>query len=251
MNTSVEGNERAEEPAGTESCCSPACACNARGLSTKVKTGVCLLVALAALAVVSLGSAKRAGTDNKTGAFAAVPVVASPTAVPATDQATAATGEKPEQAPATASPTAVPLTNKPAATPARKQDQAAVWGPTLSSLASLNKVAADKDAVFVFLPAKDGERTGEIRAQVAAAAKKARARGSRITAYTLSSDAKEYAQVAAQASPPCVLVMAKGAGAIPVTGEITEAKLLEALVTASRPSSCGPSGCGPSTPGCG
>lgn len=254
MNTSVEGNERVEEPEGAESCCSPACACNARGLSTKGKALIFLLVAMAAVVVVLLGSARRASTETQTKAdpFAAGAVAASPTAVAATGQVTAATGDKPDQAPATATPTEAPLTNKPAATPARKQDQAAVWGPTLSSLASLNKVAADKDSVFVFLPAKDGKQTGAIRRQVEAAAKKAQSRGSKVVAYTLSSDAEEYAQIAGQASPPCVLVMVKGAGAIPVSGEITEAKLLEALVTASRPSSCAPSsGCDPSTPGCG
>jgi hypothetical protein len=209
---------------------------------------------MAAVVVVLLGSARRANTETqtKTDPFATGAVAASPTAAFVADEAPAAPGGKQGQAPATASPTAVPLTNKPAATPAKKPDQAGVWGPTLSSLASLNKVAADKDSVFVFLPAKDGKQTGAIRRQVEAAVQKAQSRGSKVAAYTLSSDAEEYAQVASQASPPCVLVMVKGGGAAPVTGEITEAKLLAALVTASRPSSCAPSsGCGPSTPGCG
>jgi hypothetical protein len=110
-------------------------------------------------------------------------------------------------------------------------------------------LAVDKDAVFVFVPAKDGKQTGAIREQVSAATKQAQSRGQKITAYTLSTDAKDYADITGQVAAPCVLAMAKGAGAVPVSGEITDAKLLAALVTASRPSSCGAGGCGAG--GCG
>jgi len=218
MSNSVEENEQVGEPEG-ESCCDSTCSCNARGLSTKAKIAICLAVAVAAVAVVLLGSARRAGTETKTESFAAAPAVAAPIATPAT--------------------------GTPPAPPAAKQASAAVWGPTLTSLASLNEEAADKDAVFIFVPAKDGKQTGAIREQVAVATKQAQSRGQKVTAYTLSSDAKEYADITGQVPAPCVLAMAKGAGAVPVSGEITDAKLLAALVTASRPSSCGPSGCGP------
>ena len=223
MSTSVGKNERLASREGTESSCDATCSCNARGLSTKAKTGICLLVALVAVVVVLLGSANKARTATQTDPFTISSAAVSPMPTPAAE--------------------------KPAAPTAPKQAPTAVWGPTLSSLASLNDVAADKDAVFVFVPAKDGKQTATIRAQVKAAATKAQSRGASITAYMLSSDAEEYAQIIQQVSPPCVLAMVKGAGAIPVSGEITEAKLLEALVTASRPSSCGPSGCGPT--GCG
>ncbi|MBU0608720.1 MAG: hypothetical protein KKI08_12610 [Armatimonadetes bacterium] len=215
MSTSFEKNEQAAEPEN-EACCDSTCSCNAGGLSHKAKLAICLVVALAAVVVVLLGSAKRAGTEAKPDSFAAVPAVASPAAVPAADT--------------------------PAAT---KQAPTAVWGPTLSSLASLNEEAADKDAVFVFVPAKDSKQTSAIRDQVGAAAKKAGARDQKVTAYMLSTDAPDYGDIAGQVPPPCVLAMVKGAGAAPVSGDITEAKLLAALVTASRPSSCGPSGCGP------
>ena len=214
MSNPIEENQQTGEPEG-ESCCDSTCSCNARGLSTKAKVAVCLLVALAAVVVVLLGSARRAGTETTTNSFAAAPAAASPIAALAA-----------------------------------KQAPAAVWGPTLQSLASLNEVAADKDAVFVLLPSKDGEKTATIKAQVEAAVNKAQGKGTSITAYMLSQDAEEYAQITNSVPPPCVLAMGKGAGAVPVSGEITETKLLEALVTASRPSSCGPSGCGPSSPSC-
>lgn len=258
MSNSVEQDGQVEEPEGDASCCDAACACNARGLSTKVRVAVCLLVVLAAVAVVSLGSANKARTATKTDPFATASAAAAPIAAPATNAPAAATAAKPAPTTTdlsgslgTAAPTPAPATGKPAAPAATKAEPTAVWGPALSSLASLNQLAVDKDAVFVFLPAKDGKQTETIRAQVEAAVRKSQSRGSAIAAYTLSSDAKEYAQVTSQVSAPCVLAMVKGAGAIPVSGEITEVKLLEALVTASRPSSCGPSGCGPSSPGCG
>jgi len=218
MSNTIEENQQTGEPEG-ESCCDSTCSCNARGLGTRAKTVICLVVALVAVAVVLLGSANKARTAPKTDPFATAAVAA---------------------------PVATPATSTPAAPTAAKAKPTAVWGPTLSSLASLNELAVDKDAVFVFVPAKDGKQTGAIREQVSAAAKQAQSRGQKISAYTLSSDAKEYADITGQVPAPCVLAMAKGAGAVPVSGEITETKLLEALVTASRPSSCGPSGCGPS-----
>lgn len=241
MSTSVDEPRPLKESESAETGCDATCSCNARGLSTRAKTGVCLVVALVAVALVLLGSANKARTATKTDAFASAPAAAAPMSTPA-----AAT---PMPTPAAVSPTTTPATDAPAAPAAAKAEPTSVWGPTLNSLASLNELAADKDAVFVFVPAKDGKQTGAIREQVAAAAKKARARDSSITAYMLSTDAEEYALIAGQVPPPCVIALVKGAGMAPVSGEITEAKLLEALVTASRPSGCGPSGCGPS--GCG
>lgn len=214
MNTSVE-DEQPAEPQSGEVDCDAACSCNAQGLSTKVKVTVCLLVALVAVAVVLLGSAHKARTAAKSNTFATATVAGAPAVDPATG------------------------------TPTATKQQGDVWGSPLRSLASLNEVAVDKDAVFVFVPAKDGKQTEAIKAQVEAAVKKSQARGSAAIAYTLASDTAEYAQVTSKVPAPCVLAMAKGAGVVPVSGEITERKLLEALVTASRPSSCGPSGCGP------
>ncbi len=125
-----------------------------------------------------------------------------------------------------------------------------LWRPELDSLASLNKVAAEADAVFVFLAADDQQGSQTITKEVEAAAKKIQSNGSRICAFRLKKDAPDYAQLAKQFSIPCVVAMVKGRGMSAVSGEINEAKLVGAFVTASRPSSgCGPTGCGPT--GCG
>ncbi len=123
-------------------------------------------------------------------------------------------------------------------------DQDAVWGPTLDSLAALNELAADEDAVFVLLPDTDGEQTEAIRPEVEAATRLAQARGLAVTAYTLSAEAEEYSEVAQQMPLPCVLAIVKGAGALPVTDEITEETLWEALLASAQAASCGPTGCG-------
>ncbi len=125
---------------------------------------------------------------------------------------------------------------------------ATLWGPELDSLASLNKVAAETDAVFILLAAEDKLKMESVTTEVEAAAKKIQDGGSRICAFTLKKDAPNYAQLAKQFSIPCVLAMVKGRGLRAVSGDITEKKLIQAFVMASRPpSGCGPGACGPSS----
>ena len=122
-----------------------------------------------------------------------------------------------------------------------------LWGPELDSLASLNKVATNTDAVFVLLAAEDQQGNQTITKEIEAAAKKIQSNGSSIRAFRLKKDAPDYAQLAKQFSIPCVVAMVKGRSMSAVSGisEITEAKLIQAFVTASRPSS----GCCPSRAG--
>ncbi len=123
-----------------------------------------------------------------------------------------------------------------------------LWGAELDSLASLNKVAANTDAVFVLLAAEDQQGSQAITREIEAAAKKIQSNGSRICAFRLKKDAPSYAQLAKQFSIPCVVAMVKGRGMSAVSGQISEAKLIQAFVTASRPSGCGPSSsCSPSS----
>ncbi len=121
-----------------------------------------------------------------------------------------------------------------------------LWRPELDSLASLNKVAADTDAVFVFLSDASQEDKQAITKEIEAAGKKIQSGGYRISAFGLSENAPNYAQLAKQFPIPCVMAIVKGRGASVVSGEITETKLVEAFVMASRPTSgCCPSSAGP------
>jgi hypothetical protein len=84
-----------------------------------------------------------------------------------------------------------------------------LWGQELDSLASLNKVAADTDAVFVFLAADSPQGDQTITSQIEAAAKTLQSNGIRISAFTLKKDSLDYTQLAKQSSIPCVLAMVK------------------------------------------
>lgn len=116
----------------------------------------------------------------------------------------------------------------------------------IAALSDLNSVAADMAGVFVYLPATN-QVTGRIPAdQISAAVKivETQARG-KIGVFTLKSGSPEYNQVAAQMAVPGVIAMVKGRGMAPVSGEITETKLVQAFVAASSSGGCGAGGCGP------
>jgi hypothetical protein len=203
--------------------CGPQCNCSGSSVGMKAKVTICVLVAIAAGVVLVRGLMSKDSTeaDRNQKAFAVeLPV--------AKTETSSATNEE--------------LEGK-----KRKQGKSSLWGSPLDSLASLNERAAEKDAVFVFLPGKDPERSQVIREQIEAAAIKAQSRGTAMAAYRLGKDSRDYTQITGRTPAPCVLVKVKGRGQNVVADSITEAKLLEALVAASRPSECCPgrksSGC--------
>ena len=202
--------------------CDSGCGCGSKGLSTKVKIIVCLVILIAAAIVLGRGFLKKSAVSN----------------------------DKSKDVFATTFPvsktTASPFVKEKAKESVVKTDNSKIWGDPLPSLATLNKVATNLDAVFIFISGKSDEKDPEIKKEIENAAGKFQARGSSISAYSLVKVSKDYSQITSQVPAPCVLAVVKGKGMSVVSDNITEAKLLEALVTASRPSSCGPSGCGPS-----
>ena len=197
--------------------CGSGCGCDAPGLGGKGKVIVCLVVGLAAAAVLARGIMKKNGSknDGDQQSFAtSLPVVGAEASVSSGDKTSG--GAEKENA------------------------KSSLWGNPLESLVSLNKAASEKDAVFVFLPLGNDEEVNAIRAQIEAAAAKIISRGTSMAAFTLDKDTKDYAQITSQTPAPCVLTMVKGRGSSAVSKDITEASLLEALVTASRSSNCEP-----------
>ena len=204
--------------------CGPECGCHTAGLSTKSKVLVCLVVAVAAGAVMARGFLRKGASESERtqeGFSTAMPV------------------SKPDSTSSSNAAEKVVAEHKP---------ESALWGEPLRSLASLNKVAVDKDAVFVLLPGKDEGKVQAIRKEIGAAARKITSRGAVLAAYTLDRRAEGYAEMAQQVPPPCVLAMVKGRGMAVARSPVTAEKLLQAYVAASRPSAgCGPNqGCGPS-----
>ena len=196
--------------------CGPGCNCGTTGLGTKWKVIVCLLVALAATVVLARSFTGKAETQTAQG-----------------QQAFAATVPTPS------------LVAPPASTGKATPTKSAGWGEPLKNLAALNEVAAQKDAVFLYVP-KAGQGPEEtVKQQIEQAADKAQSGGTKMSFYTLDDGSQDYAQVTSQMPAPCVLVLVKGRGMSVVSSDISEGKLLEALVTASRPSGgCCPSGSG-------
>ena len=219
-----ERSEQVSTPCQVEgTACGSGCNCGSAGAGKRGKLVICLIVLAAALLVLARGFTQKAA--NKT----------------AQAKPTFAT-TLPESTPKT-SPT---ITKQ--VTPANPA-QPVLWGKPLKDLASLNQVAAQHEAVFVYVPIKGKDLDKTAKQQIERATAKAQAGGTKIACFMLDTNSQDYARVTSQAPAPCVLAMVKGGGS-GVVSQITETNLLQTLVTASRPSSCAPSGCAPSTPGC-
>ena len=194
---------RSSEDTSTEKCCGAGCNCGTTGSGLHLKWIICALVLLAAAAVVAAHvSLTRRADKAKQGYASVIPVVAT------SDRA------------------------KPGAV-------AGDWGVPLKSLAELNVVGSNTEAVFVVLPVKDSDRTAAIQKEVSAAASTITARGTKIGTFLLSGETQEYAVLAKQVGTPAVLAMYKGRGMAAVQDkQVTQENLLKAFVGASRPSSC-------------
>lgn len=203
--------------------CGPGCDCGKPSGNKKAKTVICLIVLLAicGIFVYKAKSAKQSAPTITETAFVA-PIV------------NQATGQEPA---------------------VKSVEDKKNVGELLDSLASLNKLAANQDAVFIFVPANNNEIVKkETLDAIASAEQKLKSSDIKLGLYTLQfSPSKEYADIAKQLTLPSVLVMSKGRGMGAVSGEITETKLLQAYVASSRAGGCCPSGggsagCSPTAP---
>lgn len=223
------------------SACGPGCGCHAGGPASRVRwiVGAIIILAAGALVVRAMIKNNSASAEKATPGFASLPTVEQMPvslagAVPATSaprQAEGPSGRLPGDA-ATNDAPAVPAT---------------VAVQEIGALSELNAVAADTGGVFVFLPGKNEPLIKAPLAQMRSAAKTIEAQGQKIGLFKLKTDSPDYAQVAAQIPVPSVLAMVKGRGMVPVSGDITETKLIQGFVAASSSGGCGPSSgsCGP------
>ncbi|MHC4499020.1 MAG: hypothetical protein ACYS21_07915 [Planctomycetota bacterium] len=228
--------------AASDSSCCPSGADSGGG--KKWKTLVFILIVIAAGAVVARSFINKSNSNAGQSQQAFTPIqtnaacdITSPLNTPTTPQ-TPGKSEPAIEAPSVTKDTAkAEVPDKPAPT--------LLFKP-LDFLASLNKVAADTDAVFILLGGEDQLNMEPITKEVEAAAKEIQANGVRVSAFTLKKDSPNHAQLAKQFSIPSVVAMVKGRGASGVSGEITETSLIQAFVTASRSGSgCSPGACGP------
>jgi hypothetical protein len=119
----------------------------------------------------------------------------------------------------------------------------------VGGLSELDTIAANTDAVFIFLPGKEKASGNPPSAPMRGAARMIESRAAmKCGLFTLKTGTRDYDQIAAQMSVPGVLAIVKGRGMSAVSGEITESKLLQGYLAASSASGCGPaagSGCCP------
>ncbi|MHC4425918.1 MAG: hypothetical protein ACYSYV_07470 [Planctomycetota bacterium] len=243
MNDDKEQAGSQENASDLQPCCdgSSCCSSGSDGAGKNWRVAVFILIVIAAGAVLARSLIRKSdsATEQGQGTFAAIQPemmqdTPSPKAEAKTQDPTASKGDT--ETPAVANETTEEYVSGKASS--------ALWGPELDSLASLNKVAADADAVFILLAADDQEGNQTATKQIEAAAKSIQTGGTRVSAFRLLQGAPNYATLTKQLSVPCVLAMVKGGGVSGVPADqITETKLVQAFVTASRPSSgCCPSG---------
>jgi MYXO-CTERM domain-containing protein len=239
--------------------CGAGCACHTPGPSGRTRwvLGAIILVGAAALAgravlksntttatSISTASATTFAAPASPGVAVAAAPAGAPPPAPAVPVAAAST-----VAPTAPAAGVSPAVSAGAAVPGPK----AVVGTEIAAFAELNALAADTTAVFVFVPAKSPDATPAPSAQMEAAARTIAAQGKqKVGIFTLKTDSADYEQILGQVTAPGVLALVKGRGMNAVSGEITETKLVQAFVAASKAGGCGSgsSGCGPATPGC-
>ena len=202
--------------------CGPGCGCHATGASGKTRWVVGAIVLAAAGVMVVQAMIKSDGAATQTTAPAFATLAASQTPAGESGPATKS------GAAASAAETSV--------------------GTSLGAISELNAVAATADAVFIFLPGKEGTSGNPPSIAMKGAVRTIEAKGLKCGLFTLKAGSRDYDQIAAQMSVPGVLAMVKGRGMSAVSGEITETKLVQGFVAASSAGGCGPSagaGCCP------
>jgi hypothetical protein len=186
------------------SACGPGCGCHATGTQSKTRRIIGALVLVAAMAMVARAVVKSNAAPPQTSEQAfALPIAA------------------------TNSSSSAPMTEKSV--------------ETIGSLSELNTMAAKPDAVFVFLPGKEGASANPPSTAMNGAARTIEAQGKKIGLFTLKPGSPDYDQIAKQISVPGVLAMVKGRGTSPISGDITETKLVQGYLAASSAGGCGPS----------
>lgn len=202
--------------------CGPGCGCNATGTLGRTRwiIGTIVLVAAGVLVVQAMIKSNGASTQTSVPAFAAL--AASPP--PAGESGTATNSG----VTASAAETSV--------------------GTSIGALAELNVVATNVDAIFIFVPGKAGTSSNAPSTPMRDAVRIIESKGQKCGLFTLKTGSRDYDQIATQMTLPGVLAMVKGRGMSAVSGDITEAKLVQGFVAASSAGGCGPSagaGCCP------
>lgn len=224
--------------------CGPGCGCGcgsagAGGMCGKV-FGIVVVVVVCILVVRALSRNKGSTVEDKASAgFSVLPAAAQ---TPMEESPAALeTGSTPEDVGAEQAVTNAlkEVEAEQAMTNALKE---------ISAIMDLNKVAMGSKGVFIYVPAKGPVAAASPLATMMSAAQKIEPQaGGKIGMFTLKVGSPDYEMISSQLAVPGVIVLVPGGRMVPVTGEITETKLVQGFLSSVQ--SCGAGGCGPS--GCG
>lgn len=113
----------------------------------------------------------------------------------------------------------------------------------LESLQSLDTLAADKNVVFIVLPGETQVPSRTVPKQVETVVNNLANSGQKIGVFTLDSSASDHNKLVRHFSVerfPCVVILGRQGSAQAVAGDITEGRLYNAFVLASKPGACCP-----------
>lgn len=113
----------------------------------------------------------------------------------------------------------------------------------IDSLQALETQAVDKDVVFLVLPGEAQITSLAIPKQVGAVANNLWNSGQRVAVFTLRNGTSDHTQLARHFSIetfPSVIILGRQGSSSAVSGDVTEARLYNAFVLASKPVSCCP-----------
>jgi hypothetical protein len=211
--------EKMESPKQGTACCGPGCGCGTAAKPNKARwvVGVIVLAAAGVMVVRGMVKSDKGSTQAATAGFAN----------PAATQSAAGGADTKSDAAAA--------------------DETSV-GTTIGAFAELNTVAIKTDAVFIYLPGKEGTAAKAPSKPMKAAARLIEGKGTKCGLFTLKAGSADYDKVAKQMAMPGVVALVKGRGMSAVSGEITEAKLVQGFVAAGSAGGCGPgagAGCCP------
>jgi hypothetical protein len=202
--------------------CGPECSCHTTETPAKKRWVIGAIVLAAAGVLVVRAMIKNDGASSQAAAPAFASLAASQT--PASESG--------------------PAKNSGAAIPSAEPSV----GTTIGAFSELNGVAAKTDAIFIFLPGKEGASGNPPLIAMKGAARTIESSGLKCGFFVLKAGSADYDRIAAEMTVPGVLVMLKKGGVSTVSGEITATKLVQGFVAASSAGACGPSagaGCCP------
>ncbi len=113
----------------------------------------------------------------------------------------------------------------------------------LDSLQALDTLAAEKDLALIVLLGEGQEPSQVITKQLKSALDKPLTSTRKVGAFTLGNNTPDYGYLVQHFGVkafPCVVVLGRGCSASAVSGDLSEARLYEAIVSASKPAACCP-----------